>query len=139
MPKPRSVKFKPLRTARPTPSNCFQRTYFWLTPPCNIKSSSRRPTALSASAVTIAVSIPKHLLKPRATLYSPPPSHARKCRVVAMRSSPGSSRNITSPRLTRSQAQSCFGLIVSFDMVLKRLRVQYADSEHYFDGWLPLN
>src|SRR5579863_9867943 len=112
MPKPRSVKFNPLRTVRPTPSNGTQRTYFWLTPPCNIKSSTSRPTGLSASAVTIAVSIPKQRRSPRATLYSPPPSHGRQQRVVEMRSSPGSSRNMTSPRLTRSQAHPSFDLIL---------------------------
>src|SRR2546429_3519040 len=36
-----------------------------------------------------------------------------KLRAVAMRLSPGSNRTITSPRLTRSQRHSFFGLIVS--------------------------
>src|SRR5579862_3444509 len=78
-----------------------------------MKSCTRRPTELSASAVTIAVSSPKQRRSPRATLYSPPPSHARKCRVVAMRMSPGSRRSITSPRLTRSQRQPCFAFMCS--------------------------
>ena len=72
---------------------------------------------LSASAVTMAVSNPKQRLRPRATLYSPPPSQARKWRVVEMRSSPGSRRNMTSPRLTRSQRQSCFGLMVKVEVM----------------------
>src|SRR5689334_11941472 len=53
--------------------------------------------------------MPKQRLRPRATLYSPPPSQTRKLRVVAIRPSPGSSRNITSPRLTMSQRHSFFG------------------------------
>src|SRR5262249_36858703 len=52
-------------------------------------------------------------LSPRATLYSPPPSHTRKERVVAMRPSPGSRRSMTSPSETRSKRQPDFGLIVS--------------------------
>ena len=116
-PNPRSVKFNPLRTVRPTPSYGTQRKYLCETPPCNIKSSISRPTGLSASAVTIAVSIPKQRRSPRATLYSPPPSHTRNSRVVEMRPSPGSSRNMTSPRLTRSHMQSRFGLIWRFDMI----------------------
>src|ERR1017187_2065847 len=70
-----------------------------------------RPTGLSANAETSAVSRPKQRFNPRATLYSPPPSQHLKLRVVAMRPSPGSRRNMTSPRLTRSQRQSDFGLI----------------------------
>src|ERR1700722_12182129 len=119
IPNPRSVKFRPLRTLRPTPSNGAQRTYFWLTPPCSMRSSNSRPMGLSASAVTTAVSIPKQRLSPRATLYSPPPSHTRKWRVVEMRSSPGSRRNITSPRLTKSHVQSCLGLTFSIGMILR--------------------
>ena len=46
----------------------------------------------------------------------PPPSQARKCRVVEMRSSPGSRRSMTSPRLTRSHMHSLFDLIFSFAM-----------------------
>ena len=72
-PKPRSVKLRPLRTVRPTPSYLTQVTRC-STPPWNIRSSTRRPTGLSASAVTIAVLRPKQRFNPRATLYSPPPS-----------------------------------------------------------------
>ena len=43
-----------------------------------MKSSSSRPTSLSASAVTTAVRRPKQRRSPRATLYSPPPSQTRK-------------------------------------------------------------
>src|SRR5690242_4940884 len=64
-------------------------------------------------AVTTAASSPKHRLRPRATLYSPPPSYTLNERVVQMRRSPGSKRTITSPRLTMSQRQSDFGRIVS--------------------------
>src|ERR1017187_1168802 len=107
-PKPRSVKFNPLRVVRPTPSYFVHTTCDWSTPPCNIRSSIRRPTGLSASAVTTAVFNPKQRRKPRATLYSPPPSHTRNWRAVATRTSPGSSRSITSPRLTRSHLHSSF-------------------------------
>src|SRR5258706_15179826 len=68
-----------------------------------MRSCTRRPMGLSANADTSAVSIPKQRFKPRATLYSPPPSHTRNCRAVWMRPSPGSSRSITSPSATRSQ------------------------------------
>src|SRR5258708_2952189 len=51
----------------------------------------------------MAVSIPKQRLRPRATLYSPPPSQAWNSRVVAIRVSPGSSRSMTSPSGTRSK------------------------------------
>ena len=48
------------------------------TPPWRIRSSTRRPTALSTSAVTTAVRSPKQRRRPRATLYSPPPSQTWK-------------------------------------------------------------
>src|SRR5262249_13948140 len=76
-----------------------------------MRSCTRRPTGLSASAVTTAVSSPKQRFNPRATLYSPPPSQTRNSRVVWIRSSPGSSLSITSPSETQSQRQSFFGLI----------------------------
>ena len=44
----------------------------------SIRSSIRRPTGLSASAVTTAVRSPKQRRRPRATLYSPPPSQTRE-------------------------------------------------------------
>src|SRR5882757_6346946 len=107
-PNPRSVKFKPLRVVRPTPSYFAHDTCDWSTPPWSIRSSSSRPTGLSASAVTMAVFNPKHRRNPRATLYSPPPSHTLNWRAVATRTSPGSSRSITSPRLTSSHLHSSF-------------------------------
>src|SRR5882724_10557704 len=76
-----------------------------------MRSCTRRPTGLSANAVTTAVSRPKQRLSPRATLYSPPPSQTSKERAVAMRFSPGSKRTMISPRLTRSQRHCCFDLI----------------------------
>ena len=102
-PKPRSVKLRPLRTVRPTPSYGTQWSREVSTPPCRMRSSTRRPTGLSASTVATAVRRPKQRRRPRATLYSPPPSHTAKCRVVWMRPSPGSRRSITSPRLKQSQ------------------------------------
>src|SRR5207302_10669086 len=67
------------------------------------------PTGLSANADTSAVAIPKQRFNPRATLYSPPPSHTRNWRAVWMRPSPGSNRSITSPSATRSQRRPGFG------------------------------
>ena len=93
---------EPLRTVRPTPSYLTHVTRC-STPPWNIRSSTRRPTGLSASAVTMAVSSPKQRRSPRATLYSPPPSQTWNERVVWTRMSPGSSRSMTSPRATQSQ------------------------------------
>src|SRR5580704_16165235 len=55
--------------------------------------------------------MPKHLFKPRATLYSPPTSLTSNCRVVQIRLSPGSNRSITSPKLSKSQRQFSFGLM----------------------------
>ena len=54
-PKPRSVKFRPLRTVRPTPSYGTHLMNSVSTPPCRMKSSSSRPTSLSAKAVQTAV------------------------------------------------------------------------------------
>src|SRR6266567_8580070 len=82
-----------------------------------MRSCTSCPTGLSASAVTIAVSSPKQRFNPRATLYSPPPSQTWKLRVVAMRPSPGSSRSITSPRLTRSQRHAFFDLTASGSLI----------------------
>ena len=58
--------------------------------------------SIEAKAVAIAVFNPKHRRKPRATLYSPPPSHTLNRRVVRIRPSPGSSRSMTSPRDSKS-------------------------------------
>src|ERR1035437_1794180 len=79
------------------------------TPPVRMKSSTRRPISLSANAVTTAVRSPKARRRPRATLYSPPPSQARKDLAVRIRPSPGSRRSITSPRDTASKRQSDAG------------------------------
>ena len=111
IPNPRSVKFKPFLTSRPRPSYGTQRMRELSTPPCKIKSSINRPISLSAKAVTTPVSMPKHRRNPRATLYSPPPSHAEKFRDVRILPSPGSRRSIISPSETRSYRQSDFDLI----------------------------
>src|SRR5262249_32172459 len=63
-------------------------------------------------AETTPVSRPKQRLRPRATLYSPPPSQAVKVRAVDTRPSPGSRRSMISPRETRSKRQLVLGLIV---------------------------
>jgi len=72
------------------------------TPPWQMKSSMSLPTSLSANAVMTAVFKPKHFLRPRTTLYSPPPSHALNERAVRILPSPGSSLSMISPRLTAS-------------------------------------
>ena len=82
-PKPRSVKLSPLRSARPMPSNGRHSTWLVSTPPWSMQSSTSRPTSLSASAVTIAVRRPKQRRRPRATLYSPPPSQTLEAARVA--------------------------------------------------------
>src|SRR5260370_1075248 len=78
-----------------------------------MRSCRSLPTGSSANAVTTAVSKPKQRFSPRATLYSPPPLQASSARGVARRRSAGLSRTMTSPRLTRSQRQSLFSLIVN--------------------------
>src|ERR1022692_824601 len=118
-PKPRSVKFKPLRVARPTPSNGSHLMKSVSTPPCRIKSSSSRPTSLSANAVATAVFKPKQRRSPRATLYSPPPSQTLNSRVVRTRPSPGSRRSMISPSESRSYLQEPDGLISRVAMVAK--------------------
>src|SRR5690242_220238 len=67
----------------------------------------------------MAVSIPKQRFSPRATLYSPPPSQTSNVRVVWIRRSPGSSRSMTSPRLTMSQRHSSLGFIFNMNSVRK--------------------
>ena len=105
-PKPRSVKFSPLRAVRPVPSWPTQRRSDVSTPPWRMKSSTSRPTSLSTSAVTTAVRRPKQRRSPRATLYSPPPSQTWNERAFRIRPSPGSNRSITSPSATRSNRHS---------------------------------
>src|SRR5579883_1445365 len=139
-PNPRSVKFRPLRAVLPTPSSATHFTCDWSTPPWRIKSSSSRPTGLSTNAVTIAVSRPKQRRKPRATLYSPPPSQTEKERAVQILFSPGSNRSITSPRLTRSQRHSCFGRMfiamrISLLPVTRRKFYREAAPRHTFRNY----
>src|SRR6266568_2999044 len=86
------------------------------TPPCRMKSSSNRPTSLSANAVQTAVFKPKQRRNPRATLYSPPPSQALNSRAVRTRPSPGSSRSMISPSAIRSYRHEPAGLIFKSDM-----------------------
>src|SRR5450830_1429098 len=91
-------------------------------PPVRMKSSTRRPISLSARAVTIAARSPNARRRPRATLYSPPPSQARKDLAVRMRPSPGSRRSITSPRDTASKRHSDAGrMLRSAIVILLRL------------------
>src|SRR5439155_1749457 len=116
-PKPRSVKFSPLRTTRPTPSNGAHLMKSVSTPPCKMKSSMSRPTSLSANAVATAVLKPKQRRSPRATLYSPPPSHTLNSRAQRTRPSPGSSRSMISPSAIRSYLQEPAGLMFRAGMV----------------------
>src|SRR5438874_2014556 len=87
------------------------------TPPWRIKSSIKWPTSLSAKAVQTAVRKPKQRRRPRATLYSPPPSQALNSRAVRTRLSPGSRRSMISPRAIRSNWQEPAGLIFSIGIV----------------------
>src|ERR1035437_1828539 len=93
------------------------------TPPVRMKSSTRRPISLSANAVTTAVRSPKARRRPRATLYSPPPSQARKDLAVRIRPSPGSRRSITSPRDTASKRHSDAGRMLRSAIVMLLLWV----------------
>src|SRR5881394_2040111 len=81
-----------------------------------MKSSINRPTSLSAKAVQTAVFKPKHRRNPRATLYSPPPSHTLNSRAVRTRPSPGSKRSMISPNETRSYLHEPAGLILRIDI-----------------------
>ena len=76
------------------------------TPPWRIRSSRRRPTSFWTKDVATAVFIPKQRRRPRAALYSPPPSQALNEQVVRTRPSPGSSLSMISPKETRSHLHS---------------------------------
>ena len=114
IPNPRSVKLRPFLTVLPIPSYLTHLISDVSTPPCIMKSSIRRPTSLSANAVTTAVFIPKQRRRPRATLYSPPPSQARNERAVLILPSPGSRRSIISPSEIISNVHSSFFLRFKF-------------------------
>src|SRR5262245_6552501 len=100
------------------------------TPPWPIRPSTSRPTGLSTRAVTTAVSRPKQRLRPRATLYSPPPSQTSKRRAAWMRPSPGSRRSITSPRHTRSKRQPAFGRIAPSLTAAPRPSAALREQQH---------
>ena len=93
---------EPLRAATPRPSKSAHLMNWVSTPPCRTRSSRRRPTSLSTNAVRTAARLPKQRRRPRATLYSPPPSQAWNGRVVRTRPSPGSRRSMISPIETMS-------------------------------------
>src|SRR3954470_12149246 len=113
MPKPFSVKFRPTRVLRPSPSNSRQMIFEVSTPPCSMKSSTSQPRSLAGSAVTAVARLPQHLRMARATLYSPPPSHTWKLRALRTRPKPGSKRSITSPNEAQSQRVCAADLILS--------------------------
>ena len=88
--------------------------------------------------VTVALILldSRHLPRRPAALRSeapigPPPSHASNERVVCTRLSPGSSRSITSPRLTISHLHSSFDLI--FNIVAKNW---YSRKCFIYNMWL---
>src|SRR5262245_35770181 len=83
-----------------------------------MKSSSKRPTSLSANAVQTAVLKPKQRRKPRATLYSPPPSQALNSRAVRTLPSPGSNRSMISPKAIMSYLHEPAGLISRIAMLI---------------------
>src|SRR5208282_5187624 len=118
-PKPFSVKLRPTRVLRPSPSNSRQITCDASTPPCIIKSSTSQPRSLTGSAVTAVARLPQHLRIARATLYSPPPSQTWNERALRTRPKPGSKRSITSPNETQSHRVSDAG---------RRLRIASAIS-----------
>ena len=124
IPNPLSVKFRPFLQIRPMPSVFIHLMREVSTPPCMMKSSISIPTSLSAKAVITAVSILKHFRRPRITLYSPPPSHARKERAVRILPSPGSRRSITSPKETASYLHSFFDFKFRF-IILSSLRSDF--------------
>ena len=112
-PKPRSVKLRPLRTVRPTPS--------YLHPAdVDLVDAALVDEVLDQAADGVVgeggddggVAGRSSACRPRATLYSPPPSQTWKARAVWMRPSPGSRRSMTSPRLTRSKRHVGSGLEV---------------------------
>src|SRR4051794_32125638 len=111
MPKPFSVKLRPTRVFRPSPSKSRQITCDMSTPPCMMKSSSSQPRSFFGIAVTTAARLPQHFRIARATLYSPPPSHTWKERALRTRPKPGSKRSMTSPKDMQSHRVSAADLI----------------------------
>jgi hypothetical protein len=112
-PNPRSVKFRPLRKVLPIPSygdpadeRCLdssQRHQVFDQLADRIPGQRRNDGGAHAKAPPESA---------RNVIFSAP-SQARKFRAVWMRSSPGSSRSMTSPRLTQSHRQ----LSVAFRMI----------------------
>ena len=111
-PKPRSVKLRPLRTLRPTPSYGTQRTWRLVDAALEIRSSTQPSDRVvderrdDGRAQAEAAAQPARDVVLAAAL--PRPGTSASCGCAP---SPGSSRSITSPRLTRSQRHSDFGLI----------------------------
>src|ERR1035437_5859911 len=103
-------------------------------PPVRMKSSTRRPISLSVSAVTIAPRRPNARRRPRATLYSPPPSQARKDLAVRIRPSPGSRRSITSPRDTASKRHTDAGRMLRSAIVILLVLVSHALTRYARGG-----
>ena len=111
-PNPRSVKFRPLRTVRPTPSYGRQRTWPGRRPPWKMRSSTSRPDRVvdeggddGGPQAEAALEAARHVV------FAAALPGLEGTRSVWIRSSPGSRRSITSPRLTRSKRQSDAGLI----------------------------
>src|SRR5204862_6750652 len=133
MPNPFSVKFRPTRVLRPSPSKSRQMTCDMSTPPWRMKSSTSHPRSFFGSAVTTAARFCQHFRIARATLYSPPPSHTWNERALRTRPKPGSKRSITSPNDTQSHLVSAAGLI---SRVARALTPLSNCGQVYLDGLL---
>ena len=85
---------------------------------------------MQVKEVTTDVFKPKQRRSPLATLYSPPPSQARKERAVLILPSPGSRRSIISPSEISSKVHSSLGLKLRFIisppyMILFKIKIIY--------------
>src|ERR1700753_1523211 len=108
MPKPFSVKLRPTRVLRPSPSKSRQMMCEVSTPPWQMKSSTSQPKSFLGRAVTTLARLPQHLRMARATLYSPPPSHTWNWRAVRTRAQPGSQPRAASARHLRALDKGAF-------------------------------
>src|SRR5512138_3347299 len=125
------------------PSNSRQMMCEVSTPPCMIRSSTSQPTSLIGRAVTTEERLPQHLRMARQTLYSPPPSHTWKMRVVRTRPKPGSRRSITSPSETQSHLVSEAGRILRISSAMFLFPTDLLDERNglgdlLFDAFIVL-
>jgi hypothetical protein len=104
MPKPRSVKLRPLRTVRPMPSSLRHLDEVGGDAALHDEVLDQVADLVVHERGADGGPEPKHFRRPREVLYSPPPSQAVNERAVRIRPSPGSRRSMTSPRETCSKA-----------------------------------